>query len=306
MKFKFENYSYVFEKKRFTDKKIAGELTAEEVASECIFSPAGKTLFVKAVKAAAESSIALSGKGKTLPLQGVIDLTTKTIHIGALTPRDEMAIIFNEQPLFEHKKPGLFETGQYSPRLRSYQTKYSDGPSAHQQLLFHAVEKKQVSADDAKNKRGFAINIKVTDQEVTVVVDGNSLSINETAQYLRTIHSPGHELSKEEARNDILKAAGIYSPFCEAWVLDKIEQACSAIILEQLKLEEELSLSLASKASVNPFAMFGSSSVDTFDQSIEFLNQASASDGDLPEITVAATQQNDIVIDNPTAVSTII
>lgn len=303
MKFKFNQHSYVYQARRSIDKDIAGELKPNDLKSDCQFTEEGKILFIKALKAAAQSSLENSGKGKTLPLQGVIDLNTQQIHIGALTPRDANSIIFNEEPLFEHKKPGLFEAGQYSPRIESYQRRYSDGPSAHQQLLYYVANKQQVSADDAKDKRGFAINISVTDKEITIIVDGNSLSINETAQYLRTLHAPGHVLSEEEAHNDVLKAAGIYSQFCEAWILDLISDACRAIVAQESKRELKAEYVSANQSVINSVSFFGGSAQneeDSFDKQLELLHQLPDSAGDLPKISAISLPPNDD--DNPSLI----
>lgn len=225
----YDDYNYTYTKSRFQDDTTPAPKKYDSLFA---FDPSGKNLFQKAVLAAIKSSIELKGQGKKLPLQGIVDLDTQSIYIGALSPRDANAFVFNEEPLFEHKKPGLFETGRYSPRLFSYQKHYSDGPSAHQQLLLFAVNKPVVSCDDAKNKRGIAINIQVTDKTVNILIDGKSLSINQTAQYLRTVHKPGHSLTAHEAKNEVLKESGLYSEYCENWLYDKLAEACKAVIQE--------------------------------------------------------------------------
>lgn len=184
------------------------------------------SLFQKAVDAAIRSAVENGGSGKILPLQGLVDLESGLVYLGALTPRDNDAFVFNEEPLLTHKKEGLFESGQYGARISSYQLRYSKGPTAHQQMLVYACQKAVVTADDAHNKRGIAINLQVVNNTIKIIIDGKSLSINQTAQYLRTVHEPGHSLSEHEARNDVLKASGQYSDLCEAWVSDKIQHAC--------------------------------------------------------------------------------
>lgn len=201
------------------------------------FTTEGESLLIKAINAAMQSSIDEGGKGKVVPLHGMIDLESGKIYIGSLgsvrhdrSCVDSAMLCFTEEPCFEHKKPGLFERGFYSPRIESYQKRYSPGPTAHQQLLFHAVQKLQVSADDAKSKRGFAFQIQVTDKQVSFIVDGNSLSINETAQYLRTKHAPQHYLTDEEAKNDVLKASKEFSSFCEEWILMNLAKSCQSVL----------------------------------------------------------------------------
>lgn len=233
---KFDTYNYIYTKTRFQEDSDI----PEKYESLFSFSILGQELFKKAIAAAVKSSVDSGGLGGKLPLQGIVDLDSKLIHIGALTPRNADAFVFNEEPIFEHKQPGLFETGRYSPRLFSYQKKYSDGPSAHQQLLQFAVNKPVVSCDDAENKRGIAINIQVTGDIVTIYIDGKSLSINQTAQYLRTVHQPGHVLSEHEAKNEVLKESGIYSEYCESWLFDKIAEACKNVIDEGLMLDGQV------------------------------------------------------------------
>ena len=235
MPIKCDEFNYTYIKTRFQDTESR---VPEEFNALYSFSPVGRELFKKAIAAAIESSQALGGAGKKLPLQGVVDLVSQTIHLAALTPRDSEAFVFNEEPLIEHKKPGLFETGQYSPRLYSYQKRYSPGPSAHQQLLLIAADKPIVSSDDAEHKRGIAINLQVTGSTVTIFIDGKSLSINETAQYLRTVHQPGYELSAHEAKNEVLKASGVYSEYSEDWLFDKLAEACNTLVNELVQPEE--------------------------------------------------------------------
>lgn len=230
MQFLIDGFEFNLTKKRMIATNEANESSYQ-------FTSEGEVLLVKALNAAIQSSFAEGGSGKTVPLQGLVDLTAKTIHIGSLGSvrhdrdcADESMLCFTEEPMFEHKKPGLFELGQYSPRIESYQRRYSRGPTAHQQLLFRAVQKPQVSADDAADKRGFAILIQVTGNTVSFIVDGNSLSINETAQYLRTLHEPNHELTDAEAKNDVLKASKKYSAACEDWILENLVRSCEMAI----------------------------------------------------------------------------
>lgn len=204
------------------------------------FTSEAECLLIEAINAAIKSSMEEGGVSKIVPLQGLVDLTENLIHIGSLGSVrhdrecvDERMLCFTSSPMFEHKKPGLFEMGLFSPRIESYQKRYSIGPTAHQQLLYHAVKKPQVSADDAEDKRGFAFSIQIIDKLVSFVIDGNSLSINETAQYLRTMHPPKHELSAEEAKNEVLKASKEYSAACEDWILENIAKACLSVILRQ-------------------------------------------------------------------------
>ena len=138
MPLQFNKFTYIYEKKRFQDQ-VAIAQNPKKISFN--FSQEGKRLLAKGIEAAVQSSEQLAGAGKVLPLQGIVDIAAKTIHLGALTPRDAEAFVFNEQPLLEHKQEGLFETGCYSPRIQSYQLKYSNGPTAHQQLLLHVAKK---------------------------------------------------------------------------------------------------------------------------------------------------------------------
>lgn len=233
MQFEINGFDFSLTKKRMIETDEVKQYSYE-------FTSEGVDLLIKAINAAIRSSMDEGGTGKTVPLQGVVDLTNEKIHIGSLGSvrhdrdcADDSMYCFIEEPMFEHKKPGLFELGCYSPRLESYQRRYSAGPTAHQQLLFHAVQKPQVSADDAADKRGFAFYIQVTDKLISFVIDGNSLSINDTAQYLRTMHEPKHVLTEDEAKNEVLKASKKYSAACEESILDGIAKACQAVIHER-------------------------------------------------------------------------
>ena len=66
------------------------------------------------------------------------------------------------------------------------------------------------------------------------------MSINETAQYLRTIHQPGHKLTADEANNKVLKASGVFSDVCESWIFDSIVEACKDSI-DEFSRQEHLS-----------------------------------------------------------------
>lgn len=233
-------YSVNFVKTRFQEEDAPAPAKFDRSLD---FTMAGKDLLLKAIMAAIQSSKELEGESKRVPLQGVIDLATQTIYIGALTPKDANAFEFKDiaaADLIEHKKAGLFgddpQSGRYSPRLRSYQGEFAkangsaDGPTAHIQLLLVAAGGERVSASDAENKLGIALGVQVKNNEITIYIDGKSLSINQTGQYLRTLHAPGHTLSAHEARSDVLKASGMYSEFCESWVFDKIAAACERSI----------------------------------------------------------------------------
>lgn len=233
----FEQYQFTYSKYRFQESTPE---TASHPINGVHFSPLAEQLFIQAIEKVITVSQQLSSKfSPRLPLQGLIDLTTGTLHLAALKPRPG-GLEFDAHPLFEHKESGLFETGLYSPRLTSYQKRYSSGPTAHQQLLFFAANKPTVSADDAENKRGFAISIHVTDNNINITIDGKSLSINETAQYLRTKHPANHFLSDTEAENSVLKETGIYSELCEESLFARIVDACQSCIqnyLNEAKLD---------------------------------------------------------------------
>lgn len=274
------NFNYT--KKRF-QKPQENEVSAA-ASSDVVnlnFDARSETLFIKGINAAIASSQGAAAVAKVLPLQGILNLTTGKIFIAALTPRDDKAVYFNEAPLLEHKAPGLFKSGQYSPRIRSYQEKYSEGPTAHQQLFFIAANKPQVSADDANNMRGISINIQVTDDNVAIEIDGKSLSINETAQYLRTEHKPGHELSAAEAKNEVLKAKKVFSDECESWLYDAIVEACQDAIQRSPELSPEN------------------------DEDLVGVSTVSMPDGlDDDELAISTVSRFDFIDDSPSTVST--
>jgi hypothetical protein len=195
-------------------------------------SEPANVLFIKALHFILEQETA--GHSKELPLQGIIDTATGTLFLAALTPRDAESLdLPDAEPKFMHKQPGLFQSGRYSPRLESYQSYYPPGnPTAHQQLMLHATGGDYVSADDAKHMLGIALKIQIVDGALQITIDGKSLSTNQTAQYLRTKHKPGHSLSKAEADNKVLKASGQYSDLCESWVFDHIKTALETAIEE--------------------------------------------------------------------------
>lgn len=230
---KFSAYQYSFIKKRIGYcRKHSLSLT---------FSTEGKILFVQAIQTAIESSVKESCRGKQLHLLGIVDITARKIHIGAVVPRDENSIFFDAKPLFKHLDPErCVEQKQYSPRLKSYHASwYKGGPPAHISQLYHVVNKSQMSADDVKKKRAFTLRIQVADRKVSVIVDGKSDCINHITPYLRKKYESGRELTADQGTivNRETRENDNFLSLCEFYVAEGIEKACAEIIDNQILTE---------------------------------------------------------------------
>lgn len=236
------NYDVIYVAKRF-EEQIPLTCPLEENISQAFFNLSASLsneshhLFKQSLALLWESFLAGSAEDKVLPLQGVLNLNTQQIHLAGLTPRNENALYVEDAYLIiEHGKKGAFEDEDggrcYSPRMWSYQSQLTEGPTAHQQLLRHMLRKKELSADDAKNMVGISLHLRIVDKCICITIDGHSLSLNQTAQYLRTMHRPRHLLSIIETQDHMLKASGAFLENAHINFFPIIRQACDEALAD--------------------------------------------------------------------------
>lgn len=227
-------FTPIFLHKRFAEKSSLDP----QIEAKLKLTNQAEQLLLLAVKTVSQAKVDLKGQTKVLPLQGIIELNSSCVHLAALKPRDESTLEIRELPEAQkiiHKRPGGYNDGEFSPRLKSYHSFFYPGPPAHQELLKRMVTAPLATthcmdgtlhADDAIGKIGFTLSLQLDreNDKMYLTLDGKSKSINNTPKYLSKHFKRGHSLDSDECKNAVIEQEREYSSLADPTVCALLEK----------------------------------------------------------------------------------